>query len=125
MPREKIKTYRDLIVYTKSFDLAMELFRLTSTFPREEKYGLTDQIRRASRSIPANIAEGWAKRTFENIFKRHLIDSSGSCEETMVWLEFSFRCNYIDSEKYNYYSQQYDEVGKMLFALHDKWCTYK
>jgi len=125
MEKKKVKTYRDLIIYTRSFDLAMNVFRLTAEFPKEERYALIDQMRRSSRSIPANIAEGWAKRRFENIFKKHLLDSIGSCEELIVWLDFARDCNYINSEIHNEYSEQYNEVGKMLSSLLNNWHTYK
>lgn len=125
MEKKKVKTYRDLVVYTKSFDLAMELFRLTADFPKEERYGLVDQMRRSSRSVPANIAEGWAKRHFENVFKRHLLDSLGSCEELIVWLDFAHECDYIKTEQHADLSEQYNEIGKMLSALLNKWHTYK
>lgn len=73
-----IRSYKDLRVYQLSYSLAMELFWLTKKFPKEELYSLTDQLRRASRSMAVNIVEGWAKRHYENVFKRHLLDSIGS-----------------------------------------------
>ena len=79
-----IQSFRDLNAYQLSFSLAEEIFHLSKKFSKEEHYSLTDQIRRSSRSIPANVAEGWAKRHFENVFKRHLVDSIGSCDETKV-----------------------------------------
>ena len=119
-----VKTYRDLIVYQKSFELAMEVFRSTAGFPREERYNLTDQMRRASRSIPLNIAEGWAKRRYENVFKRHLIDSIGSCEEMKACFDFARECQYIENDLHQGYLSQYDEVGMMLQSLFDTWVTY-
>lgn len=124
MQEKKIKTCRDLIVYTKSFESAMDIFRLTSKFPKEERYSLIDQMRRSSRSIPANIAEGWAKRRFENVFKRHLLDSIGSCEEVKVWLDFANKCEYINEAIYQERYESYDEIGKMLWALLNNWRTY-
>jgi four helix bundle protein len=91
-----IKTIADLDVYMLSYRLAMEIFEITRSFPKEEKYSLTDQIIRSSRSITANIAEGWGKRSYENEFKRHLIYAMGSMEETKVWLNFAKDCNYIE-----------------------------
>jgi len=85
-----IKSYKDLNVYQASFSVAMEIFELTKKFPREEIYSLTDQIRRSSRSVTSNIVEGWAMRRYENVFKRHLVNSLGSCAETSVWIEFAF-----------------------------------
>jgi len=122
--KPKVKSYRDLLVYKKSYKLAVAVFRLSAKFPADEKYSLTDQMRRAARSIPMNIAEGWAKRRYENIFKRHLIDSIGSCEETKVCLEFAWDCEYISKSIYELYLGEYDEVGKMLNSLHECWVTY-
>lgn len=79
---KNIKTFTDLQVYRSAHQLAMEVFELSKLFPKEEKYSLTDQIRRASRSVAVNIAEGWGKRAYENLFKRHLIDAIGSLEES-------------------------------------------
>lgn len=83
-----IKSVRDLEVYRLALELAMEVFELTKKFPKEEKYSLTDQIRRSSRSVPINIREGFAKRRYENLFIRHLNDAMGSSEETRGWLDF-------------------------------------
>ena len=90
-----IKTVSDLEVFKISYQLAMDIFHTTRSFPKEERYSLTDQIVRSSRSISANIAEGWGKRIYENEFKRHLIYAMGSLEETKVWLYFSRDCSYI------------------------------
>lgn len=119
-----IKSYRDLEVYKKSYKSAMEIFYLTKKFPKEEIYSLTSQIRDSSRSVPANIAEGWAKRKYENIFKRQLIDALGSAEETQVWLDFALDCRYILKEEHNNLICRYDEIGKMLNGLFDNWETY-
>lgn len=124
MMKTKIKTFRDLSVYQLAHELAMKLFKATLYFPWEEKYSLTDQIRRASRSIAVNIAEGWGKRRYESLFKRHLVDSAGSLEETKSWLLVSFDCNYLSSEKYQSLQKQYEELGAKLFKLHDQWRTY-
>ena len=90
-----IKSIKDLKVYNLAFELAMEIFKLTLNFPKEERYSLTDQIRRSSMSVAINIREGFAKRKYENVFGRHLNDSLGSSEETRGWLDFSIRCGYI------------------------------
>lgn len=122
--RAVIKTYEDLIVYQLSYKLAMEIFWLSKDFPKDETYALTNQIRRSSRSIPANIAEGWSKRKYENIFLRHLVDSTGSCEETKVWLKFSLDCGYISSGQFTPLMDRYKEVGAMTHSLLNKWQTY-
>jgi four helix bundle protein len=123
MEREKpkVRTCRDLIVYQLSYRLAMELFAVTKRFPSDEKFSLTDQIRRAARSIPANITEGWAKRKYENVFIRHLVDASGSCEELKTWLDFARDCQYLDLKSYEDLSGKYCEVGAMLNSLIKKW----
>jgi four helix bundle protein len=84
-----IKAVADLEVFKLSYKLAMDIFNVSRRFPKEERYSLTDQVVRSSRSISANIAEGWGKRFYENEFKRHLIYSMGSLEETKVWLYFA------------------------------------
>ncbi|MFH1619280.1 MAG: four helix bundle protein [bacterium] len=116
-----IKTYKDLKVYCKSYDLAMEIFELTRKFPKEEVYSLTDQIRRATRSIPTNIAEGWAKRKYKDVFIRHLVDSLGSCEEIKVWIDFAKDCGHINDPTHKELMTSYDEVGAMLFSLIKNW----
>lgn len=93
-----IKTYNDLEIFRISYRFAMNIFELTRKFPREERYSLTDQIVRSSRSISANIAEGWGKRSYENDFKRHLVYVMGSLEETKIWLLFANDCKYIDDD---------------------------
>jgi four helix bundle protein len=90
-----IRTIVDLEVFNISYQLAMEVFHISKQFPKEEKYSLTDQIVRSSRSISANIAEGWGKRVYENEFKKHLIYAMGSLEETKTWLLFTKDCSYI------------------------------
>lgn len=119
-----IKKVKDLEVYVWSFDLAMEIFEITKNFPREEVYSLTSQIVRSSRSIAANISEGWAKREYESVFKQHLIHSLGSASETQTWLDFSLACSYIDEAKHTVLSEKLDSIGKMLTQLHKKWKSY-
>lgn len=119
-----IKHYKDLEVYSLSYSLAMEIFKLTHEFPKEELYSLTSQLIRSSRSIPANISEGWAKRKHENIFKRHLLDAMGSVDEVKTWLDFAKDCKYISSEKHQELITKYGEVGAKLYNLHDNWQTF-
>ena len=118
-----IKTVFDLDVFKVSYSFAMEIFKFSRTFPREELYSLTDQVVRASRSISANIAEGWGKRIYENEFKRHLVYAMGSLEETKVWILFSKDCGYISSEKYDAFCLLYDEIGAKLYKLFQNWKT--
>jgi four helix bundle protein len=99
----------------------MDIFWLSRKFPKEEVYSLTSQITRSSRSVSANITEGWAKRTYESVFKQHLIHSLGSCSETENWLKFALECKYIDQKQFDKLKFENDEVGKMLFSLHKNW----
>jgi four helix bundle protein len=87
------KGYRDLKVYQLAYKLAMEIFEISKTFPREEKYSLTDQIRRSSRSVPANVAEAWKKRRYPKMFISKIIDAAGEAGEIEVWLHFSLDCD--------------------------------
>ncbi len=109
--------FRDLIVFQKSYRLAMEIFEISKTFPKEEKYSLTDQIRRSSRSIPTNIAESWAKRIYVKIFVNKFADALGEENETEIWLDFSRDCGYITNEKHDYFLNEYEEVRKMLISM--------
>lgn len=106
--------YKNLKVYQLAFQLTIEIFHLSKKFPKEETYSLTDQIRRASRSICVNIAEGYRKRIYPKHFKSKMTDSDGECSETMVWLDFAKDCNYITVQEYDNLYKQYEEVGKML-----------
>lgn len=106
--------FQDLIAYKKSFSLAMKIFEISKGFPQEEKYSLTDQIRRSSRSVPANIAEAYRKRIYPRHFHSKLTDSDAENSETQVWLEFCFNCKYISKETYNELIADSDEIGKLL-----------
>jgi len=119
--RAPIKTFTDLEVYKSSHKLAMKIFFLSKKFPVEERYSLTDQIRRSSRSVAANIAEGWGKRLYPQYFKKQLIDSMGSLEETKSWLMFSQDCEYLPAIEFDELFKEYDELGGKLWKLHDVW----
>jgi four helix bundle protein len=106
--------FRALLAYQKAFDLAMELFQLSKSFPLEEKYALTDQIRRSSRSVCSNIAEAYRKRRYVAHFISKLTDGDGENSETNVWLEFAFKCDYISNETFVELSNKSIEVGKLL-----------
>jgi len=112
-----INGFQDLIVYKKAFNLAMEIFEITKTFPKDEKYSLTDQIRRSSRSVSSNIAESWAKRIYPKHFVSKLTDALGEEYETEVWLDFSHNCNYIDNSQHQKLLSNSDEVRKMLISM--------
>jgi four helix bundle protein len=112
--------YKDLKVYQLAYKLAMEIFKETKGFPPEEKFSLSDQIRRSSRSIPANIAEAWKKRKYSKLFVSKLIDCAGEAGETEVWLDFAKDAKYLSIERYAYFSKSYDEVNRMLYSMIDK-----
>lgn len=118
-----IKTVFDLEVFRISYQLAMEIFNLSRYFPKEERYSLTDQVVRSSRSISANIAEGWGKRVYESEFKKHLIYGMGSLEETKVWLYFAKDCLYLPGEKFVDLNAKCDELGSRVYKLYENWRT--
>jgi four helix bundle protein len=122
----KIESFKDLIVYQKAYKLAMEVFEISKGFPKEEKYSLTDQIRRSSRSVTSCLAESWSKRRYEKAFVSKLTDSLGEENETEVWLDYSKDCNYLAKEPYDKLKNEYIEVRKMLISIinnPDKWCS--
>jgi len=106
--------FQDLLAYKKSFALAMKIFHSSKNFPKEEKYSLTDQIRRSSRSVSANIAEAYRKRSYPKHFVSKLTDSDAENSETQTWLEFAFKCDYIDQITFNEFIKDSEEVGKLL-----------
>ena len=114
---EKIIRHQDLEVYKKAFAVAMRIFELSKSFSKEETYSLTDQIRRSSRSVCANIAEAWRKRRYEAAFIAKLSDSEGESAETQTWLEFSVRCEYMEKEIGRELFKEYDEIISMLVSM--------
>ena len=112
--------YRDLNVYRLAYKLTIEIFQKTKSFPVEEKYSLTDQIRRASRSIPANLAEAWRKRLYSKMFVSKLADCAGEASEVEVWLDISKDAGYLSSEDHQYFINSYGEVNKMLNGMMEK-----
>lgn len=106
--------YKELLAYQKGFSLAMMIFRTTVTFPSEEKYSLTDQIRRSSRSVCANIAEAYRKRRYVNHFISKLTDCDAENSETTVWLDFAFECKYVSSDIHFDLTAKSLEIGKLI-----------
>lgn len=106
--------FKELIVYKKAFSLSMEIFKLSKEFPREEKYSLTDQIRRSSRSVCANIAEAYRKRLYIKNFISKLTDSDAENSETIVWLDFALECNYLGKEVHSQMVNESIEIGRLL-----------
>lgn len=106
--------FRELTVYKKAFSLSMELFHLSKKFPAEEKYGLTSQVRRSSRSVCSNIGEGYRKRKYPAHFVSKANDSDMENSETQVWLDFALACEYISKEEYKTLFSKSEEIGKLL-----------
>ena len=126
MPNSKrIQHFRDLDVYRKAFEAAMNIFEITRTFPPEERYSLTDQIRRSSRSVCANLAEAWRKRKYPAVFRNKLTDSMQEASETQSWLEFSLACKHINNDVFRRLDEEYEGILAMLNAMeksHEKFC---
>jgi four helix bundle protein len=113
----KIISHKDLKVYQLSFEAAMQIFEISKSFPPEEKYSLTDQIRRSSRSVSGNIAEAWRKRRYEKSFVAKLSDSEGEAAETQVWLDYAIACKYINEQVYKELNDKYDYILAMLVKM--------
>jgi four helix bundle protein len=116
----KIRTHKDLDVFKLAFDAAMKIFELTKKFPKEETYSLTDQIRRSSRSVCANLSEAFRKRRYPKSFVSKLSDSESESAETQVWLDFSLKCNYLSEDEHNELFTTYETIiGKLItMSLH-------
>jgi four helix bundle protein len=112
-----IRSHRELKVYGKSFDAAMRIFEFSKTFPREETYSLTDQVRRSSRSVCANLAEAWRKRRYQAAFVSKLCDSESEAAETQVWIEFAVKGGYLNRQRALELYKTYEEVLRILVAM--------
>jgi len=106
--------FSDLLVYKKAFKLAIDIYEVSKRFPKEERYSLTDQIRRSSRSVCANFAEAYRRRKYPQHFLSKLSDSDAENAETSVWLTFAFSCKYITQEEYDRLCNQKEEIGKLI-----------
>ena len=106
--------FQDLLAYKKVFDVAMEIFELTKSFPKEELYSLTDQIRRSSRSVTITIAEAYRKREYPKYFHSKLTDADAENSETQGWLEYALACKYISQEIHDSILEKSNEVGKLI-----------
>jgi four helix bundle protein len=113
----KIYSHRDLRVYQLAFIAAMDIFEFTKEFPKEEIYSMTDQIRRSSRSVAANISEAWRKRRYEKAFIAKLSDVESEAAETQVWLEFAYKCGFITEENFNKYLDDYEHIISMIIIM--------
>lgn len=110
----KAQTFRDLTVYKKAFDLAMEIFQVSKKFPAEEKYALTDQVRRSSRSVCSSIGEAYRKRQYPAHFVSKSSDADMENTETRVWLDFALACKYLNNDLWKVFDEKAIEVGKLL-----------
>ena len=121
---EKINSYRELRVYVASINATMKIFEITKKFPSEEKYSLTDQIRRSSRSVCANMGEAWRKRRYKNAFIAKLSDSETEACETQIWLEISYLCKYISKSQFEKLNNEYESIIAQIVKMidgSDKW----
>lgn len=122
---KKANSVRELEVYQAAFALQQEIFRVSKAFPKEETYSLTDQIRRASRSIGANLSEAWAKRRYPAHFLSKLTDSDGELQETNHWLATAESCGYLTSQEAAYLHENAATVGRQLGSMmncHESFC---
>ena len=125
---KRIESFRDLVVYQKAFSLQQIIFETTKSFPKEELFSLTDQIRRSSRSIGSNIAEAWHKRRYVAHFVSKLTDSDGEQAETQHWINTAYECKYISTEKCDGLVELCMEVGRILGSMisnPEKFCRQK
>jgi four helix bundle protein len=121
---KRIGSVRELEVYRLAFDTAMEIFEISKNFPVEEKYSLTDQIRRSSRSVCTNLAEGWRKRRYKAVFINKLSDAEQEAAETQTWLEFAFKCNYINKQIFEKLDDKYEHIFAMLITMERRVDTF-
>jgi four helix bundle protein len=124
--RRAVSEYRELRVYRNAFEAASLVFQLTRQFPVEERFSLTDQIRRSSRSVGANIVEAWRKRRYPSAFVSKLSDADGEAAETQYWLTIAHDCGYVDAETSQMLADRYDHICAQLarmMANADHWCA--
>lgn len=125
---KRINSVRDLDVYRLAFDTAMVIFEISKSFPPEEKFSLTDQIRRSSRSVCTNLAEGWRKRRYKAVFVNKLTDAEQEAAETQTWLEFALACKYITQEVFTNLDEKYEHIFAQLNTMErkaDSFCKEK
>jgi len=123
--KSTIKHFRDLEVYQKAFELAMKIYQATKTLPAEEKYALTDQIRRSSRAVCSNLAEAWRKRKYPAVFCNKLTDAMREASETQSWLEFCHACHYMEEPLFMSLDKEYESIIGMLNRMEqqaEKFC---
>ncbi len=118
--KSDIRHFRDLDVYRRAFDAAMKIFELTKAFPSDERFSMVDQMRRASRSVCSNIAEGWRKRRYISVFRNKMTDAMQEASETQCWLEFACACRYITDDVFQYLDTEYEGIIGMLSSMEMK-----
>ncbi len=122
MNQSSIKDFTDLLLYQKAYAKSLEIHQQTLKYPKHEQYELGSQMRRASKGICANIAEGFGKQNVSKLeFKRFLLMAMGSADEMRVWARYSFDLGYIDERSWNDWNKSYSDIAKMLNGLHAKW----
>ena len=121
---KRINSVRDLEAYKLAFESAMEIFEISKSFPKEERYSLTDQVRRSSRSVCTNLAEGWRKRRYKAVFVNKLTDAEQEAGETQTWLEFALKCKYINNETFKRLDEKYEHIFAMLITMERKVDTF-
>ena len=117
--------YKDIDAYQRSYSASVEVYQIARSYPKEEIYGMASQMKRASSSIPLNLAEGWGKRMDADEFKRFIKMAIGSCDEMRSLLDFGKDLGFIEEETHKRLCAEYDEIGKMLNALHQRWKKFK
>jgi len=117
---KKISRVRELEVYKLAFDAAMEIFEISKSFPKEETYSLTDQVRKSSRSVCTNLSEGWRKRRYKAVFINKLSDAGQEAAETQTWMEFALACRYIEKKTFKRLDEKYEHIFAMLFTMEQK-----
>jgi len=122
--KKLLQSVNDLEVYKIAFETSMAIFEISKTFPKEERYSLTDQVRRSSRSVCANLAEGWRKRRYKAVFISKLLDAAQEAAETQTWLEFALASNYMNKEQYNALNEHYEHIFAMLNSMEKKADTF-
>jgi four helix bundle protein len=117
---DRIRTHRELKVFQLSFETGMEIFKISKSFPVEERYSLTDQIRRSSRSVSGNLAEAFRKRRYPKSFVSKLSDCEGEAAETQVWLDYALKCGYLNEEIHTNLIEKYEHIISMIVNMSSK-----
>ncbi len=121
----RVQSFRELDVYKEAFKTQQEVFRLSKFWPPEERYSLTDQVRRSSRAIGANLAEAWAKRCYPAHFRSKCTDADGELQETLHWINTAMACEYLPEEEHRAIIGAYESIGRMLGSMikqHEAFC---